>query len=245
MIHEYQISGMTCDSCVATVKSVIEAIPGIRSAKVQLNSPQATLEMDKHVSTAALQEALKGHPKYKIQDYHAPVATFHQEEDEDQRGFWEIYKPIILVFAFIWGVTGLIEISSGIFDLMRWMRHFMAGFFLVFSFFKLLDLRAFADSYSSYDVIAKRWLGWGYLYPFIELTLGILFLMNYQMLITNVATLMVMGVSSIGVFQSLIANRKIKCACLGAVFNLPMSTITLIEDLLMVLMAGAMIISYI
>jgi len=120
----------------------------------------------------------------------------------------------------------------------------MAGFFLVFSFFKLLDLPSFAASYSSYDVLAKRWFGWGYIYPFVELGLGILYLLNYQMFITNIITVLVMGISSIGVFQSLLAKRKIRCACLGAVFNLPMSTITLIEDLLMVLMAGGMIVYY-
>ena len=120
----------------------------------------------------------------------------------------------------------------------------MAGFFLVFSFFKLLDLQSFAASYSSYDVIAKKWFTWGYIYPFIELTLGILFLLNYHPVLTNLTTLVVMGVSSIGVIQSLMNKRKIKCACLGAVFNLPMSTVTLIEDMLMVVMSGMMLLHY-
>jgi len=44
---------------------------------------------------------------------------------------------------------------------MRWMNHFMAGFFLVFSFFKLLNLKGFAESYSMYDIVAKHWNGWG------------------------------------------------------------------------------------
>jgi len=63
MTHEYQITGMTCANCVDTVKNLIEAIPGIKSAKVQLNSPQATIEMEKHITTSELQNALKSHPK--------------------------------------------------------------------------------------------------------------------------------------------------------------------------------------
>ena len=244
MTHEYQITGMTCANCVDTVKNLIEAIPGIKSAKVQLNSPQATIEMEKHITTSELQNALKSHPKYQITDYNKPKPKLQPLEEEDQRGFWETYKPILLVFGYILGATIMIEISTASFDFMRWMRHFMAGFFLVFSFFKLLDLPSFAASYSSYDVLAKRWFGWGYIYPFVELGLGILYLLNYQMFITNIITVLVMGISSIGVFQSLLAKRKIRCACLGAVFNLPMSTITLIEDLLMVLMAGGMIVYY-
>jgi hypothetical protein len=53
-----------------------------------------------------------------------------------------------------------------------------------------------------------------------------------------------MGVSTIGVIESLRAKRKFQCACLGTVFNLPMSTITLIEDLLMVGMAGVALLMF-
>jgi hypothetical protein len=52
-----------------------------------------------------------------------------------------------------------------------------------------------------------------------------------------------MTVSIIGVLQSVFNKRKIKCACLGAVFNLPMSTITIIEDLLMIGMSGTMLLT--
>ncbi|CAM6000172.1 unnamed protein product [Sphagnum balticum] len=55
---------------------------------------------------------------------------------------------------------------------MDWMRHFMAGFFLVFSFFKLLNLKTFADGYAKYDLLAMRWKPYGFIYPFCELALG-------------------------------------------------------------------------
>ena len=106
--------------------------------------------------------------------------------------------------------------------------------FRSFSFFKLLDLRAFADSYSSYDILAGQWRAWGLVYPFVELGLGILFLVGYDPVVTNAVTLVVMGVSIIGVIRSVAGRRPIRCACLGAVFNLPMSTITIIEDGLMI-----------
>jgi hypothetical protein len=94
-----------------------------------------------------------------------------------------------------------------------------------------------------YDVVAKNWQGWGYVYAFIELALGIAFLTGFYPLITNGVTLLVMAVSIIGVLQSVLNKRKIKCACLGAVFNLPMSTITIIEDALMIAMSGAMLLT--
>ena len=121
---------------------------------------------------------------------------------------------------------------------MRAMGHFMAGFFLVFSFFKLLDLRAFADAYGTYDVVAAKWPLYGFVYPFIELVLGAAYLGHFAPLATNAVTLAVMGVSLVAVAT----KRKIRCACLGTVFNLPMSLVTLVEDGLMLTMATAMLI---
>jgi hypothetical protein len=132
---------------------------------------------------------------------------------------------------------------QGEFAWMRWMNHFMAGFFLVFSFFKLLNLKGFAESYSMYDIVAKKWSAWGYIYAFTELALGAAFLTGFNPILTNIVTFTVMTVSIIGVLQSVLNKRKIKCACLGDVFNLPMSTITIIEDALMIGMSGIMFIA--
>ena len=106
----------------------------------------------------------------------------------------------------------------------------------------MLDLNGFADSYAMYDIVAKKIRQWGYIYAFVELALGLAYATNFQPVIVNYITLAVMSVSIIGVLQSVLNKRKIKCACLGAVFNLPMSTVTIIEDALMISMSIAMII---
>ena len=85
-----------------------------------------------------------------------------------------------------------------------------------------------------YDIVAKKWKAWGLIYAFTELALGIAFLTGYNPIITNSVTVVVMTVSLIGVLQSVWNKRKINCACLGAVFNLPMSTITILEDVIMI-----------
>ena len=92
-----------------------------------------------------------------------------------------------------------------------------------------------------YDIIAKKIPIWAYIYPFIELGLGLSFLSNIYPLITNSITFIVMSISIIGVLQAVLNKKKIQCACLGAVFNLPMSTVTIIEDALMIVMSGIMI----
>jgi hypothetical protein len=92
-----------------------------------------------------------------------------------------------------------------------------------------------------YDIVAKRWRGWGYVYVFTELGLGLAFALNIAPVIVNAIMVAVMIVSLIGVLQSVFNKRQIRCACLGAVFNLPMSTVTIIEDGLMILMGVAML----
>jgi hypothetical protein len=154
-----------------------------------------------------------------------------------------VYKPLILVFAYILLVCFAVEWLNGSFLLHRFMPNFMAGFFLVFSFFKLLDLNGFAGSYAMYDVLAKRLPVYAYIYPFIELGLGTAYLLAYRPTLINTITFIVMAFSSIGVILAVLNKQKIKCACLGTGFNLPMTTVTVIEDVLMAAMAAWMLLS--
>lgn len=248
MTHTYKVTGMTCGKCLATVKSVLSKIQEIQKADVTLDPPQAVITMSTHVPTAIMNKHLAAAGKYNLEEtesIHHEMSTVVSDENslsEENRGFFAAYKPILLVFGYLIGITLLNELSKSSFHLMEAMHLFMGGFFLVFSFFKLLDIKGFAYSYMSYDIIAKKWIGWGYVYPLIELSLGLAYLFHFAILEATIITLVVMSVSSIGVIQSLLAKKKIQCACLGTVFNLPMSNITLIEDLLMVFMAAAMLI---
>jgi hypothetical protein len=155
-------------------------------------------------------------------------------------GWFATYRPLLLILVYLVTVSVLVQLPKNGWEGVLWhetMRYFMAGFFLVFSFLKLLDIPAFANAYARYDVLAKRWRGWGLIYPFVELALGLAYLTNWNPLITNWITLIVMGFSAIGVILTVRLKRSIRCAYLSAVFKLPMSTVTMIEDVGMVGMA--------
>ena len=242
MTNTYTVSGMTCTGCQNKVQGLLSKVAGVKNVNIDLPKGEATIDMDKHIATNDLKTALKEYPKYQLsetdhqQQMVAPVAA-----EEETKSWIATYKPILLIFGYITGVTLLIEYMHGEFAWMRWMNHFMAGFFLVFSFFKLLNLKGFAQSYAMYDIVARKWNGWGYVYVFTEMALGIAFLTGFNPILTNIVTFVVITVSIIGVLQSVFNKRKIKCACLGDVFNLPMSTITIIEDALMIGMSGVML----
>lgn len=234
MVHKYQITGMTCTSCEAKVKSALLIVEHVTAVEVSKDENSATITMDKHIALTDLQKALDS--KYKISAIH------HNEIEEQAKSWFTTYKPILLIFFYISLVTILIQFKNEKMDVMEWMQHFMAGFFLVFSFFKLLNLKGFAESYVMYDILAKKIPVWGYIYAITELGLGIAFLVNFNPLLTNSIAFIIMTISIIGVLQSVLNKKKIQCACLGDIFNLPMSTVTIIEDALMIIMSGFMII---
>ena len=212
-------------------------LPNVTEVEVSKDNQSATITMDKHIALSTFQNALD--KKYSI------TAMEHNETTEQAKSWLATYKPILLIFGYITTISIIAATHQNTFHWMQAMNIFMAGFFLTFSFFKMLDLNGFAESYSMYDIVAKKIKAWGYVYAFVELGLGIAYATNFQPLVTNIVTLVVMTVSIIGVLQSVLNKRKIQCACLGAVFNLPMSTVTIIEDALMIIMSGIMIYSII
>lgn len=153
----------------------------------------------------------------------------------------QTFLPLIVIFSLVIAITATHQWYYG-FNLHDAMRIGMAAFFLVFSFFKVINLHEFAEAYSMYDIIAKRAYWYGYAYPFIEIALGIAYLMNWRPKFINIFTICLMLICAAGVFIELYAGKKIVCACLGAVFKVPMTYVTLLEDLMAAGMAALMLI---
>lgn len=225
-------TNLRCAGCLDTIQPHMDRLPGLVRWSVDLNAEGKPLTIEGEVPEASVRSAMHD-AGYEIGDA-LPSPTTEPKPS---------YYPLILIVTYLGGAALAVEVAAGSFDAMRAMRHFMAGFFLVFSFFKLLDLPAFAMAYTQYDVIAQRWRGYGFLYPFVELALGIAYLINRQPVITNIATVALMTIGTIGVLQTILAKRKVKCACLGTAINLPVATVTLIEDAGMGLMALTMLIT--
>jgi copper chaperone CopZ len=216
------ISGMTCGNCVKKVESLLK--PVAPDVQVTLDPPRAvarSLSVDRVndvMTTAGL--------KYRaVEDIAASAAP----------SWFKTYYPLLLVM----GLIAAAPLATGTW--MGWMMGFMAGFYIVFGAFKLLDVPAFATAYARYDVIAKVWKPWGYIYPFIEVALGFGFLFWLDMMTLSWIALVLSVVGAIGVIQANLSKTTIQCACLGTVFQLPMSVITIIENAGMAAMAAWMI----
>jgi copper chaperone CopZ len=250
----HPLLGLHCGACVGRVERALA--PLAEKVEVTLQPMQVTLT-NPVANFTALQSAVAQAGAYVLMpNQHAAqaiaaqaaissIAQLPATETAEKTSWLATYKPLLLIAAYILGASILVQTGLGTavdISAMQTMRYFMAGFFIVFSFFKLLDISAFATAYASYDLLAARWQGWGYVYPFVELALGVAYLVNFNPLLTNWVTVIVMGFSAIGVVRAVLGKTRIQCACLGAVFKLPMSTVTIVEDIGMVAMAAWMLV---
>lgn len=150
------------------------------------------------------------------------------------------YIPLVVVISLITIVsvfTSARDITGGSFDILKLISNFMAGFFITFSGFKLMDLKGFATGYSTYDLLAQKWFNYGYIYPFIELFFGLAMIVNFFPTQTLIAEIIIMSFSGLGVAAKLIKGEKFQCACLGTFLKVPLTKITLVEDFGMAILA--------
>lgn len=147
------------------------------------------------------------------------------------------FVPLIIIFAIILTLTVAKAAYTGLWMGPSMMIDFMAWWLLIFGGFKLIKLSAFAEAYGMYDIIAKRIKAYGYIYPFIEIALGLMFLFRFEIIIAAWITFILMIINSIGAYRGIRDKKVLMCACLGTVFKLPMSYVSLGEDLLMAVMA--------
>ncbi len=144
------------------------------------------------------------------------------------------YIPLLVMIIIILALTAVsINFFAG-----EAMAAFMGWFFLVFGTLKVIRIHDFVVAYRKYDLIAMRSRAYAYLFPFLELGAGLAYLFSWQIKIVSAVALPILLISALGVYLKLQQKEIIPCACLGTVFKVPMTYVTLGEDLLMALMAA-------
>jgi hypothetical protein len=168
-----------------------------------------------------------------------------------ENGKLDKFAPLIGVISFVAITTAIISSLTNTTELMQNGKIFMGMFFLTFGSFKVYNLEGFKEAFKMYDILAEKSNVYATAYPFIEVTLGVLYLSmlyfnNFQLeVFTHLAAIFVMGVGGLGVLNALREGRDLKCACLGNVFNVPMTHVTFVEDFGMALMAALMLLTII
>ncbi len=231
---------MTCDGCKAKVEKELKNVAGVTDVSVDLNKAEAEVTMKHHIETTTLKNALPD--KYELSEKKETnvFSSTNEGVQEEEKSKWQQLTPLFLILGYITVTAVLLNYKE--WNLGEAMFDFMGLFYIVFSFFKLLDLKGFPDSFRMYDPLAKVIPVYSWIYPFIETALGLMFLMRFQTEIALIATIIILGITTIGVTKTLLDKKAIQCACLGTALKLPMTQATFIENAIMLIMAFWMLV---
>jgi len=143
---------------------------------------------------------------------------------------WQRKLALVFIIAVLIALIAFLQIND-------YMILFMGIFFVAVSLLKFADWKGFAMAFSMYDIIAKRSKSYAYVYPVIELGIGISFLLSWQIIFVASITFIIMVIGTVGVAKNLMSKNPVKCACLGTKIKIPLTKFTLFEDVTMAIMA--------
>ena len=224
----FKISGMTCNGCRSTVENKLSSLDGVDNVQVNLTNGEAIVYSKNPISFSLISNSLPS--KYKV------IRNIPDQDNEIiKSNKIKQLKPLFIIL-------GYISVTSILLNFRNWnstnaMLDFMGLFYIIFSFFKILDIKGFSKSFKMYDPLAKKITIYGYIYPFIEILLGLMFLTRIEVNIALLITIIILGITSVGVTKTLLNKRTINCACLGTTLKLPMTEATFIENAIMIIMA--------
>ena len=155
------------------------------------------------------------------------------------------YTPVIAVFA----VTALMALAVsyaayGTVATARAAEWFVGFSMCVLGILKLRDLETFSGMFLGYDLLARRWVPYAYLYPFAEVLAGVLMIARAFTWFSAPLALVIGGIGAASVFKAVyLDKRDLKCACVGGDSNVPLGFVSLTENVMMVAMAAWMLVT--
>ena len=118
------------------------------------------------------------------------------------------------------------------------LPNFIAVAMCLLAMLKLQDVEKFSTMFLNYDLLARRWVPYGYIYPFAELGAGVLMLAGALTWLSAPVAMFIGGVGAVSVFKAVYVDRReLKCACVGGASNVPLGFVSLTENLMMIAMA--------
>lgn len=168
----------------------------------------------------------------RIGGYDALREYFGEEVKSDDE---TSYKPVIAIFAvsFLMAIAISWEVYATILTV-RAFEWFISIAMCLLAVQKLQDVESFSTMFLNYDLLARKWVRYGYLYPFGEALAGILMISGALVWLSSPIALFIGTVGAISVFKAVyLDKRELKCACVGGSSNVPLGFVSLTENLMM------------
>ena len=148
------------------------------------------------------------------------------------------YQPVIAIFAMSAAMALAVSwYALGTVLSVRTLEWFAAIAMSVLAIQKLQDVEAFSTMFLNYDLLARRWVRYGYIYPFGEAIAGVLMIAGALTFVSAPVALFIGTIGAVSVFKAVyLDKRELKCACVGGQSNVPLGFVSLTENLVMIAM---------
>ena len=179
----------------------------------------------------------------RIGGYDALRVHFGKDKPKSERS-GTTYRPVIALFS----MTFLMALGAAFVATGEWLGLRTIEWFVAFStcglaYLKLRDVESFSTMFLNYDLLAKRWVPYGYIYPFAEGLAGVLMIAGILKWVSIPVALFIGTVGAVSVFKAVyIDRRELKCACVGGDSNVPLGFVSLTENLMMIAMGAWMLV---
>jgi cation transport ATPase len=232
----FYVKGLSCKKCKARIFNSLITLPEINTVKIKVDSGKVIIDSKSEISDQILAEKVS----QAGESY-----SFTNEKPEFKKVLKKKikkYYPLVSILTGVALVSFVFTIWMGYFEVHTFMRFFMAFFFLVFGGLKFVNPDKFRETFALYDPLASRSVPYKMLYPFLEIGLGFIYLLQpFPLLIPNLVTICILSATTFGIYKALKEDKELQCACLGGFFSIPISWVTVFENLLMVAMAVYML----
>lgn len=220
----YYIKGVYCNKCIQKIRDVV----GDSFRIIDLQKITGRFTISSSVSFDEIKTKIDGITTGTFSLQKTPPYLYIVEQIAKK--YWPIFTGLLLSLFFALVLPGSTS------------ANFMGCYFIIFGVLKIITLKGFVSMYRQYDVLAQHSKIFATLYPFVELGLGVSYFIIPHSFVLNSIVFVLMLIKAYGVGKVLVKKETVQCACLGARFSVPISYVTLGEDLLMALMAGYMLI---
>lgn len=225
----FTITGMTCQKCVKGVRERIKAVSGVTDVVVVLDPGRATV-----TGTAITADKLNGalaDTSYRAYDLSAKTNLV---------AYLRFYRPLLIMSGIVL-VFALAHVAAYGWSDHVFMQYLMAGYFIFFGALKVVGWSGFVASYRQYDDLAKRSRLYARLYPLLEVSIGMTYYIGVLWLPFDIFVGLLMTQKAFSTWRIVRQGAIVQCACLGSFFSIPVTRVTVFEDLLMAVMAFYMI----
>lgn len=168
----------------------------------------------------------------------------HDHNSKHTPKTWKQYRVLVLVIGVVLAFAIIMMVVAGYYQLHYFMQYFMAGYFLAFGALQTVSLKKSAKMFQQYDPIAQRFHLYGYVYPLLQIGLGLAYLFWLSPIITNLVAATMLFFTMIGVIRVMEQKREVRCGCLGESMNVSVGWVTLIENAGMFIMALGMLVYF-